>query len=130
MRTKFLTLLLTLVAFLVMSASAARITDDDLDFQGSNDADVIYPVNIEIPVVEGTISYENKTITVAFLEDLGNVTIQILDESKTLYISEKAAAVKAGTVKIDISSLPAGSYKIYCFIENEKPQVANFQLSE
>lgn len=107
---------------------AQGYTDEDLDFNGSDVSnDDFGPVSTDPVYIIGNVSYINQEITLDYQANLGTITIWIVDEKGTLYISEEVNTVEESTTKIDIKALPAQKYTIICF--NKKgQQKAEFEL--
>lgn len=107
---------------------AQGYTDDDFDFNGSDVSnDEFGPVSTDPVYIKGNVSYINQEITLDYQANLGTITIWIVDEKGTLYISEEVNTVEESTTKIDIKALPAQKYTIICF--NKKgQQKAEFEL--
>lgn len=107
---------------------AQGYTDEDLDFNGSDVSnDDFGPVSTDPVYIKGNVSYINQEITLDYQANLGTITIWIVDEKGTLYISEEVNTVEESTTKIDIKALPAQKYTIICF--NKKgQQKAEFEL--
>ncbi len=126
MRTKFLMLFVILSAFFTLP-SFGQITEENLDFQSRNDAE-IGPVSLGPVYVSGVLSHVNKTIDVTFEFDLGYVTFWITDEKGQLWMSEEVNATKNGYHTFNINQLPNGQYNIICFIPNGPALQAKFKL--
>lgn len=107
---------------------AQGYTDEELEFQGSDVSnDDFGPVSTDPVYIIGNVSYINQEITLDYQANLGTITIWIVDEKGTLYISEEVNTVEESTTKIDIKALPAQKYTIICF--NKKgQQKAEFEL--
>lgn len=107
---------------------AQGYTDEDLDFNGSDVSnDDFGPVSTDPVYILGNLSYIDQEITLNYQANLGTITIWIVDEKGTLYISEEVNTVEESTTKIDIKALPAQKYTIICF--NKKgQQKAEFEL--
>lgn len=107
---------------------AQGYTDDDFDFHGGDVSnDDFGPVSTDPVYIKGHISYIDQEITLDYQANLGTITIWIVDENGTLYISEEVNTVEESTTKIDIKALPAQKYTIICF--NKKgQQKAEFEL--
>lgn len=107
---------------------AQGYTDEDLDFNGSDVSnDDFGPVSTDPVYIIGNVSYIDQEITLDYQANLGTITIWIVDEKGTLYISEEVNTVEESTTKIDIKALPAQKYTIICF--NKKgQQKAEFEL--
>lgn len=107
---------------------AQGYTDEELEFQGSDVSnDDFGPVSTDPVYILGNVSYLDQEITLDYLANLGTITIWIVDEKGTLYISEEVNTVEEPTTKIDIKALPAQKYTIICF--NQKgQQKAEFEL--
>lgn len=113
---------------LVAPVFTYAITDEDIDFQGSDPGDEGWgPVSIEPTLIEGTLSHTNGTIQLDFLFDLGVVTVNIIGENGAQYISEEINTTKETTTTIDVKSLPAGKYIILCYTK-EGLQKATFEI--
>lgn len=68
----------------------AQYTDEDLDFQGGDyTGEEFGPVSLDPIVVKGNVSFINQEITLNFLEDMGTITIWIIDENGNLYLSKE-----------------------------------------
>lgn len=104
------------------------LTDEELEFQGSDVSnDEFGPVSNDPVYIIGNVSYIDQEITLDYQANLGTITIWIVDEKGTLYISEEVNTVEESTTKIDIKALPAQKYTIICF--NKKgQQKAEFEL--
>lgn len=113
MKAKFLMLLLVLGTCLTFSNSLFAQTDEDFDFGGSNDDDFV-PVDLEPALIEGTLFHMTKTVEIRFMEDLGNVEVQIVGEDGKTYIKNQVNTTSVSTVTIDLKSLPAKEYIIWC----------------
>lgn len=107
---------------------AQGYTDEELEFQGSDVSnDDFGPVSTDPVYIIGNVSYIDQEITLDYQANLGTITIWIVDEKGTLYISEEVNTVEESTTKIDIKALPAQKYTIICF--NKKgQQKAEFKL--
>lgn len=104
------------------------LTDEELEFQGTDVTnDGFGPVSNDPVYIIGNVSYIDQEITLDYQANLGTITIWIVDEKGTLYISEEVNTVEESTTKIDIKALPAQKYTIICF--NKKgQQKAEFEL--
>lgn len=104
------------------------LTDEELEFQGTDVTnDGFGPVSNDPVYIIGNVSYIDQAITLDYQANLGTITIWIVDEKGTLYISEEVNTVEEPTTKIDIKALPAQKYTIICF--NKKgQQKAEFEL--
>lgn len=104
------------------------LTDEELEFQGTDVTnDGFGPVSNDPVYIIGNVSYIDQAITLDYQANLGTITIWIVDEKGTLYISEEVNTVEESTTKIDIKALPAQKYTIICF--NKKgQQKAEFEL--
>lgn len=104
------------------------MTDEDLEIESgdTNNSD-FGPVSFNPTLIEGILSHVNQTITVNFLEDLGTVTIWIVDEKGALYYSEEVNSAVETTKVLDLKALPAQKYRIVFYnpVENQK---ADFEL--
>lgn len=117
-----------LLASPLLSHAQGGYTDEDIDFEGSDASNTGFgPTSLEPEIIHATISHINKTITLSFLEDLGTVTIWIVDEKGNLYISEEVDTVAEATKAIDMKSLQAQKYTIICFTP-EGQQKGKFEL--
>lgn len=116
-----------LTSYSIENGVNARITDDDLDYQGSNETG-FGPVSLDPTLVQGVLSRSNMTITNTFCFDFGTVTVQVVDENRNAYIIEQINTSADRVMTLDISSLPQGAYTIVCYIQGEKPQEAKFTL--
>lgn len=130
MKTKLFMFLMAIAMIVAIPSLtyAQGYTDEELDFQGG---DVSYddfgPVSTDPVYIIGNVSYINQEITLDYQANLGTITIWIVDEKGTLYISEEVNTVEESTTKIDIKALPAQKYTIICF--NKKgQQKAEFEL--
>lgn len=130
MKTKILMFLMAIgMIIAIPSLSYAQgYTDEDLDFQGG---DVSYddfgPVSTDPVYINGTVSFLDQEITLKYHANLGTLTIWIVDENGTLYISEEVNTIEEATTKINIKALPAKKYTIICF-NNKGQQKADFEL--
>lgn len=107
---------------------AQGFTDEDLEFQGGDASDGEFgPVSIDPILIMGILSHENKTITLDFIEDLGVVTIQIVNTQGTVVLSQQINTSREPYKVINIKALPAQKYRIVCYnpIENQR---ADFEL--
>lgn len=128
MKTKFLFFFFIIgMFFLIPSVSHAQITEESLDMLGEFDGE-LSPVSVETPLLAATLNHINKTLKVDFLSNLGRVTFQIVDESNRIYLAKEVMSVEGGFYTFNLSSLPAGKYKIICFIPNKTKQAAYFEL--
>lgn len=135
MKTKVCMLILMLGMFFAMPLTSysmengvnARITDEELDYQGGNHSEV-GPVSLDPVLVQGILSRSNMTIKNTFCFDFGTVTVQVVDENRNAYIIEQINTSADRNMTLDISSLPQGDYTIICYIEGELPQEAAFTL--
>lgn len=94
----------------------AQYTDEDLDFQGGTIQERNWPVSLDsYSSKKEMISFINQEITLNFLEDMGTITIWIIDENGNLYLSKEVNTTEEATTKIDIKALPAQKYTIVCF---------------
>lgn len=104
------------------------MTDEDLEIESgdTNNSD-FGPVSFNPTLIKGILSHVNQTITVNFLEDLGTVTIWIVDEKGALYYSEEVNSAVETTKVLDLKALPAQKYRIVFYnpVENQK---ADFEL--
>lgn len=103
-------------------------TDEDLEIEGGDTSNSDFgPVSFNPTLIEGILSHVNQTITVNFLEDLGTVTIWIVDEKGALYYSEEVNSAVETTKVLDLKALPAQRYRIVFYnpVENQK---ADFEL--
>ena len=83
----------------------AQYTDEDLDFQGGDyTGEEFGPVSLDPIVVKGNVSFINQEITLNFLEDMGTITIWIIDENGNLYLSKEVNTTEEATTKIDINT--------------------------
>lgn len=117
-------LLLTIPQF----SFAQGMTDEDLEIEGGDTGNSDWgPVSFNPTLIEGVLSHVNQTITVNFLEDLGTVTIWIVDEKGALYYSEEVNSAVETTKVLDLKALPAQKYRIVFYnpVENQK---ADFEL--
>lgn len=107
---------------------AQGMTDEELEIEGAdtNNSD-FGPVSFNPTLIKGFLSHANQTITVNFLEDLGTVTIWIVDEKGALYYSEEVNSAVETTKVLDLKALPAQKYRIVFYnpVENQK---ADFEL--
>lgn len=127
MRIKLLMLVMGLF-LMTPIISYAQYTDDDLDYQGGNTDNGDWgPVSLEPELIEGVISYTQQIITNTYNEDLGLITVWVVDEQGKLYISEEVNTTKEKVQKIDIKSLPEQKYKIICFTP-EGEYTATFEI--
>lgn len=131
MKAKFLILLLVLGTGLIFSTTSfGQTLDEDLVFGGSTDDDYV-PLNLEPALIEGTLFSISKTVEIRFTEDLGNVEIQIVGEDGKTYIKNQVNTTSVSTVTIDLKSLPAKKYIIWCINrETGLVQQAAIQLRE
>lgn len=107
---------------------AQGMTDEDLEIEGGDTSNSDFgPVSFNPTLIEGVLSHVNQTITVNFLEDLGTVTIWIVDEKGVLYYSEEVNSAVETTKVLDLKALPAQKYRIVFYnpVENQK---ADFEL--
>lgn len=107
---------------------AQGMTDEDLEIEGGDTSNSDFgPVSFNPTLIEGVLSHANQTITVNFLEDLGTVTIWIVDEKGALYYSEEVNSAVETTKVLDLKALPAQKYRIVFYnpVENQK---ADFEL--
>lgn len=107
---------------------AQGMTDEDLEFESGDTSNSDWgPVSFNPTLIEGVLSHVNQTITVNFLEDLGTVTIWIVDEKGALYYSEEVNSAVETTKILDLKALPAQKYRIVFYnpVENQK---ADFEL--
>lgn len=88
-------------------------TDEEFEYLGSDNGN-LGPRSIVQPLVKGVLSYTSKTITNTFSKDLGVVTVQIENESGTVYVKKTIDTSKEKSLTIDISMLESQSYKITC----------------
>lgn len=131
MKTKLLLLMLAIGMMLAIPgfSYAQGFTDEDIDWEsgdlGNNDN--YGPVSLDATIIKGSISHENQTLTLNFLEDMGIVTICIADANNNIYIIEEINTSKEATKVISIAGLSAQKYTIVCYnpIENQK---AEFEL--
>lgn len=128
MKIKLVSLVVVLIGLVI--SPAFSITDEELEYQGVDVGDIIYPTSVQPTIVKGILSSDKKTIVNTFFEDLGKVVFQVTDENNQPIITKQAFALAGGSSTIDISSLAPGNYKIYCFISSETAQVAHFQVFE
>ncbi len=124
--------LFSLVAILfgLIISPAFSITDEELEYQGINMGDIVYPTSVQPTLIKGVLSSDKKTIVNTFFENMGRVVFQVTDMNNQALITKEAIAFTGGSATIDISSLAPGNYKIYCFISSETAQVAQFQVFE
>lgn len=130
MKAKNLLLVLLLAFFMpgITQAAPAGITDEDLDYLGRVDGIHVRPVSLDPVFLKGTLSNDNQAITNTFFFNLGEVVFQITNKDGVIYSTFRTQAVEGGSFTIDIKGLPAGQYDIVCFIPDEVPQVAAFQV--
>ncbi len=117
MKAKLFLFLMMMGMFIaVPTFTYAQYTDEDLEFQGGDyTGDEFGPVSLDPIVVKGNVSFINQEITLNFLEDMGTITIWIIDENGNLYLSKEVNTTEEATTKIDIKALPAQKYTIVCF---------------
>ena len=118
MKAKLLMLMMAIGMLLStpMLSYAQGFTDEDLEFQGGDyTGDEFGPVSLDPIVVKGNVSFINQEITLNFLEDMGTITIWIIDENGNLYLSKEVNTTEEVTTKMDIKALPAQKYTIVCF---------------
>lgn len=113
MKAKFLMFLLVLGTCLTFSNSLFAQTDEDFDFGGKGD-DVAIPVALAPVIIEGTLFHEAKSVEIRFLEELGNIEVQIVDESGKSYVRTHVNSNTTATIKIDLKDLAAKTYTIWC----------------
>lgn len=125
MKAKLFMFLMAIGLFLATPAStyAQGYTDDEIEMEGCDTSNSDFgPVSYHPDLLEAVVSHINQTINLNFLEDLGTVTIWIVDEAGQLYISEEINTTKDNKVTIDIKALPGQKYTLICYnaIENQK----------
>lgn len=125
MKAKLFMFLMAIGLFLAMPTFtyAQGYTDEDIEMEGSDVGNSDFgPVSYHPDLLEAVVSHINQTINLNFLEDLGTVTIWIVDEAGQLYISEEINTTKDNKVTIDIKALPGQKYTLICYnaIENQK----------
>lgn len=130
MKAKLLLLMMTVGLLLTIPqfSFAQGMTDEDLEIEGGDTGNSDWgPVSFNPTLIEGVLSHVNQTITVNFLEDLGTVTIWIVDEKGTLYYSEEVNSAVETTKVLDLKALPAQKYRFVFYnpVENQK---ADFEL--
>lgn len=128
MKIKLFSLIIVLIGLVI--SPAFSITDEELEYQGVNVGDFIYPTSVQPTLIKGVLSSDKKTIVNTFFENMGRVVFQVTDMNNQALITKEAIAFTGGSATIDISSLAPGNYKIYCFISSETAQVAQFQVFE
>lgn len=131
MKAKFLMLLLVLGTGLIFSATSfGQVGDGEFDFTGKDD-DAIFPVDLTPALIEGTLFSISKTVEIRFLEDLGSVEVQVVGKDGKAYIKNQVNTTSVSTVTIDLKSLPAQEYIIWCINrETGLAQQAAIQLRE
>lgn len=130
MKTKLLMFFMAIGMLLTLpSLSYAQgYTDEDIDFQGGDAGNSDFgPVSLDPILIKGIVSHENQTLQLNFQFDLQTVTVWIVDENGTLYLSEEINTSVEATKTLNLKALPAKKYKIICFTPEGK-QVANFEL--
>ena len=128
MKIKLFSLIIVLIGLII--SPAFSITDEELEYQGVNMGDIVYPTSVHPTLIKGVLSLDKKTIVNTFFENMGRVVFQVTDMNNQALITKEAIAFTGGSATIDISSLAPGNYKIYCFISSETAQVAQFQVFE
>lgn len=132
MKTKFFGVLLILISVIVVPVfSSTYLTDEELEYLGSDDGDYVYPTDSAPTYLEGILSQDKMTIVNTFYYDLGQVTFKIeSQQAKSIVLTENTIAYKGGTYTLDIKGLEAGSYKISCYSEELATQVAKFEIKK
>lgn len=130
MKTKLLMLIMAVGMLLSISTNSygQGYTDEDLEIESGDTSNSDFgPVSFNPTLIKGILSHVNQTITVNFLEDLGTVTIWIVDEKGALYYSEEVNSAVETTKVLDLKALPAQKYRIVFYnpVENQK---ADFEL--
>lgn len=130
MKAKLVLIMMTVGMLLAIPnfSFAQGMTDEDLEIEGGDTSNSDFgPVSFNPTLIEGVLSHVNQTITVNFLEDLGTVTIWIVDEKGALYYSEEVNSAVETTKVLDLKALPAQKYRIVFYnpVENQK---ADFEL--
>lgn len=124
-------LLLVLGAGLIFSTTSfGQIGDEEFEFEGSNDEGAV-PVDLTPALIEGTLFSISKTVEIRFMEDLGSVEVQVVGKDGKAYIKNQVNTTSVSTVTIDLKSLPAQQYIIWCINrETGLAQQAAIQLRE
>lgn len=132
MKTKFFGILIVLIGLVVVPVfSSTYYTDEDIEFIGGDDGDLVYPTDAVPVYLDGTLSQNKMTIDCNFYYDLGQVTFKIeSQQAKSIVLTENTIAYKGGTYTLDIRNLEAGSYKISCYSEELATQVAKFEIKK
>lgn len=125
MKTKLFILILLSIGF-IMSASATNnivmgipITDEELDFQGRDDGDILAPRSMPITFITAVVSHKNESIEATFPYKIGMVTVQIIDAADgSLLYSTQINTTASSSATIDLSTLPTGMYKMTCTLPN------------
>lgn len=130
MKAKLVLIMMTVGMLLAIPnfSFAQGMTDEDLEIEGGDTSNSDFgPVSFNPTLIKGILSHVNQTITVNFLEDLGTVTIWIVDEKGALYYSEEVNSAVETTKVLDLKDLPAQKYRIVFYnpVENQK---ADFEL--
>lgn len=125
MKAKLFMFLMTIGLFLSAPAFtyAQGYTDEEIEFEGCDVTNSDFgPVSLNPELLRGTVSQLNQTISLNFLEDLGQVTVWIVDEAGQLYVSKEINTTKDKKITIDIQALPKQKYTIICYngIENQE----------
>ncbi|WP_320974086.1 hypothetical protein, partial [Dysgonomonas capnocytophagoides] len=78
MKTKFFGVLIVLISLVVVPVfSSTYYTDEDIEFIGGDDGDLVYPTDTAPVYLDGTLSQNKMTIDCNFYYDLGQVTYKI-----------------------------------------------------
>lgn len=130
MKTKFFGVLVVLISLMIVPVfSSTYYTDEDIEFLGEDDGDLVYPTDVVPIYLDGTLSQNNMTIDCNFYYDLGQVTFKIeSQQAKSIVLTERTIAYKNSVYTIDIKELEAGNYKISCYSEELATQVGEFEI--
>lgn len=85
-------------------------------------------IQTEVPV-EGDIDDDTRILNVVFLEDIGNVNMQVRDRYGYAIYSETVETATENDISVELAGIIVGDYQIVIIKENKAGgYVGNFEL--
>lgn len=87
----------------------------------------IYSLPIYLPV-EADIDDDSRMLTIQFLKEMGNVTIEVRNTTGNVVSYDSVEAIALSSISISLTEEEAGTYQVFVIVKDGSGYYGNFEL--